>query len=115
MVAADKKTLLHVVEILGVVAVAHHFWPKGITYGEKEDWEKAYRKKHAYKSSKRVRDDSSGGSRSDQSRRPDRNDRYLEYEERNDRYYDDRYREERPRTVYYEDRPTESKRMSARY
>ncbi|KAG9239925.1 hypothetical protein BJ878DRAFT_484307 [Calycina marina] len=46
MVKPDKELAIHVISIVGLVIAAHHFWPKGITYGEKEDWEKAYRRKH---------------------------------------------------------------------
>ena len=38
--------LVHIASIVGVVACVHHFWPKGVTYGEREDWEKAYRRRH---------------------------------------------------------------------
>lgn len=59
MVGADKKTAMHIIEILGLVVCAHHFWPKGITYGEQEEWEKAYRKRHGHgsKASKKVREE----------------------------------------------------------
>ncbi|TVY20180.1 hypothetical protein LARI1_G002993 [Lachnellula arida] len=35
-----NHTILHIIELLAAVVCAHHFWPKGITYGEQEDWEK---------------------------------------------------------------------------
>lgn len=46
MVKPDKHLIIHIASIVGLVVAAHHFWPKGITYGEKEHWEKAYRKRH---------------------------------------------------------------------
>ena len=46
MVKPDKDFVIHVASIVSLVIAAHHFWPKGITYGEKEHWEKAYRKRH---------------------------------------------------------------------
>ena len=141
MVTADKKLALHVAEILGLVICAHHFWPKGITYGEQEDWEKAYRRKHGHASrskSKRERNDSNGSSssRSEQPRRREgereRSDRYQEYgdrhrledrrdrdshyEDRRDRYYEDREeKEKRPQSMYVEERPVYSRRASSRY
>lgn len=74
----DGNTILHIVEILGVFVCAHHFWPKGITYGEAEDWEKKYRKHPSRSKSSKSRNGGSsrGGSSSDGMRRRDRGDRY---------------------------------------
>jgi len=37
--------LIHVVEILGAFFIVHKLWPKGVTYGEKEEWEREYRRR----------------------------------------------------------------------
>jgi hypothetical protein len=46
--------LIHIASIIGAVAAAHHFWPKGVTYGEREDWEKEYRRRRYSTTSARV-------------------------------------------------------------
>ncbi|PSS13026.1 hypothetical protein M430DRAFT_263777 [Amorphotheca resinae ATCC 22711] len=67
---AGGSAIMHLIEILGVFVCAHHFWPKGITYGEKEDWEKRYRHKHGHSSRSRGRrSDSSHTSKSNYQRR----------------------------------------------
>jgi hypothetical protein len=74
--------ILHIIEILGVFVCAHKLWPKGVTYGEAEDWEVAHRKRHAHRSSKsnnRRNGSSSHGGSSTERRRYDK---YDEYEER---------------------------------
>ncbi|KUJ21934.1 uncharacterized protein LY89DRAFT_389625 [Mollisia scopiformis] len=85
----EPKNIVHIIEILGVVACAHHFWPKGITYGEQEDWEKAHRKRHEHgsKSKSKSRSGSGSGSSGSESRRRST---------RDDRRYEDEY-DERPR------------------
>jgi hypothetical protein len=50
---SGSKTLIHILEILSVFACAHHFWPKGVTYGEEEEWEKAQKKKRERRKQKR--------------------------------------------------------------
>jgi hypothetical protein len=88
----ESHMIVHIIEILGVFVCAHKLWPKGVTYGEAEDWEKAHRKRNAHSSSKsksrRNGSSSHGGSSSDR--------------RRGDRYE-------------YEERPRDSKRTSARY
>jgi hypothetical protein len=108
--------LIHIVQILGVFVCAHHFWPKGITYGEQEEWEKAYRKKHRYSprpKNPRERGDSNGSSRSGGSRRYEEKERGV----REERAYEARYREQqRAKSAYdYEERPVYSRQASSRY
>jgi hypothetical protein len=86
----ESHMILHIIEILGVFVCAHKLWPKGVTYGEAEDWEIAQRKKHAHGSSKSKNRSSSHGGSSTERRR---HDKYDEYEER----------------------PRDSRRHSARY
>jgi hypothetical protein len=43
MVKSD--TIFHIIEIVGIFVWAHHLWPKGITYGEMEEWERKLRKR----------------------------------------------------------------------
>ncbi|KAF8866742.1 hypothetical protein BDZ45DRAFT_734762 [Acephala macrosclerotiorum] len=84
----ESKTIIHIIEILGVFACAHHFWPKGITYGEQEEWEKAHRKRHEHGSKSRSKGghrNGSGSSSSDGRRKSSREEKYE---------YDD---DERPR------------------
>ncbi|EPE27743.1 hypothetical protein GLAREA_04534 [Glarea lozoyensis ATCC 20868] len=40
-----SHALLHALQIFGVFACVHHFYPKGITYGEKEEWEREQKRK----------------------------------------------------------------------
>ena len=40
--------IAHIATIAGVFYCVHHFWPKGITYGEREEWEKKYRHHHIH-------------------------------------------------------------------
>ena len=89
---------MHILEILGVFICAHHLWPKGITYGEAEEWEKKHRMSHGKSKSSKGRGGSSshGGSSSEGVRRRQRDDR------------DDRYRG-------YDDEKRHSRRASARY
>jgi hypothetical protein len=89
----ESHMILHIIEILSVFVCAHKLWPKGVTYGEAEDWEIAHRKRHAHGSSKSKnrRNGSSGHGGSSTERR--RHDKYDEYE----------------------DRPRDSRRHSARY
>ena len=90
IMAVDSSTVIHLIEILGVFICAHKLWPKGITYGEAEEWETKHKKKsgHSSKSQSGSRSDkasggsSSYGSRSD-GRRQMREDRFR------DREYDD--------------------------
>ncbi|PQE14702.1 hypothetical protein CJF31_00007662 [Rutstroemia sp. NJR-2017a BVV2] len=68
--------LLHALEILSVFLCAHHFWPQGITYSEKEAWERKPAHRHRARRSKsrstrrrhpddrRTRDGDRDGSRS---------------------------------------------------
>ncbi|TVY37747.1 hypothetical protein LOCC1_G006300 [Lachnellula occidentalis] len=104
-----QHTLLHIIELLAAVVCAHHFWPKGITYGEQEDWEKhLHQKAHHAKSRAKARGKSkakaaSASSRGDGRGRVRRRDR-----DREARYYDDGVRERRgygDRKYDYEDRP----------
>lgn len=97
---ATKKTALHVGSIIGLVVVAHHFWPKGITYGEQEDWEKAYRKKHALRKGRAE----SRHRREERERREHDESYYDERRRLGEREGSGRYLEERPRSVYHEDR-----------
>ncbi|PQE15603.1 hypothetical protein CJF30_00005990 [Rutstroemia sp. NJR-2017a BBW] len=48
--------LLHALEILSVFLCAHHFWPKGITYSEKEAWERPRSKPKSSRRRRRTRD-----------------------------------------------------------
>jgi hypothetical protein len=105
--AADmvqSKAILHIIEILGVFVCAHHFWPKGVTYGEAEDWEIEHRKRHAHGSHSQSKSKKSGsqshtGSSSDGVRRSKskREDRARDYD------YD------------YDERPRHSRHASSRY
>jgi len=45
--------LAHIATIAGVFLCVHHFWPKGVTYGEREEWEKSYRHHHMHGTSSR--------------------------------------------------------------
>jgi hypothetical protein len=87
----DANTVMHIIEILGVFICAHKLWPKGITYGEAEEWQTRPKKKHGHSSksksgSKSGRDSrarggsSSYGSSSD-GRRQMKEDRYRDYDE----------------------------------
>jgi hypothetical protein len=97
--------VLHIIEILGVFVCAHHLWPKGVTYGEAEEWEVEHRKRHAHgshsksKSTKTRGSPSQGGSSSDGVRRnrSKREERVRDYE------------------YEYEERPTYSRHASSRY
>lgn len=40
--------LVHIASIVGVFVCAHHFWPKGMLYGEREEYEKEYRRRHTH-------------------------------------------------------------------
>ena len=86
---AGSNTILHIIEILGVFVCAHHFWPKGITYGDADDWEVAHRKRqgHGSKSNKsKSRNGSSthGSSSSDGVKR----ERSVRDDRRRDRDYE---------------------------
>jgi hypothetical protein len=96
--------VLHIIEILGVFVCAHHLWPKGVTYGEADDWELEHRKRHAHGShskskSTSTKDASHAGSSSDgvrrnRSKRESRvRDEDYEYEEvpRHTRHASSRY------------------------
>jgi hypothetical protein len=97
--------VLHIIEILGVFVCAHHLWPKGVTYGEAEEWEVEHRKRHAHgshsksKSSKTRGSPSQRGSSSDGVRRnrSKREERVRDYE------------------YEYEERPRHSRHASSRY
>jgi len=105
--AADmvkSHLVLHIIEILGVFVCAHHLWPKGVTYGEADDWELEHRKRHAHGSHSKskstgTRDASHAGSSSDgvrrnRSKRESRiRDEDYEYEEvpRHTRHASSRY------------------------
>ncbi len=96
--------VLHIVEILGVFVCAHHFWPKGVTYGEAEEWEIEHRKKNAHGSrskskNQQSRGPSNAGSSSDGVRRnrSKREERTRDYE------------------YEYEERPRHSRHASSRY
>lgn len=88
------STIFHIIEILGAFACAHHFWPKGITYSEAEDWEKDHKKRQ----DKRRRKSSGGRSRGVGGGREERR-TVTKRERRDDRYdgyvYDDRLGRER--------------------
>jgi hypothetical protein len=121
----EKHTIIHIIEILGAVVCAHHFWPKGITYGEAEDWEKKHKNGHAKPSSRTARSKSTkSGSNSDHGRvrRRDREERYYDdRDHRDSRVYDERDKrgsrlyDDRERQYDYEERPGHSRRSSARY
>jgi hypothetical protein len=89
----NSNTAMHILEILGVFICAHHLWPKGITYGGPDDWEKKY-KKHSSRSKSSNSSKGRGGSSNEGGRRRERDDRCYERE------YDE---------------PRHSRRASARY
>lgn len=125
----DGDVLVHIGEILAVFLCVHHFWPKGITYGDREDWElklekKMQKAKNAVKkkagtkdrgrsrahSYSRAASDSGSGGRSDRSspvsshrrRRPGFYDAYYEPRSSRGGYdYEDSYARDR-RHSYYE-------------
>lgn len=88
----ESHLILHVIEILGVFFCAHHLWPKGVTYGEQEEWEKAHRKRQSRQarrkghsnSSSPIYEDSDSPDRGMPRRRESRRERgeYIEYESR---------------------------------
>ncbi|KAG4432672.1 hypothetical protein IFR05_011850 [Cadophora sp. M221] len=105
-----SSTVLHIVEILGVFFCAHHLWPKGVTYGKQEDWEKSYRKRHAHGPSRsKSSRTNSGSSSNDSARRGGRSERYYD-----ERQYD---HDERSRHHEYheDDRPRHGRKSSSRY
>lgn len=55
----DTKLVVHILEIIGVFVCAHHFWPKGITYGEEDDWETARRQRQSSQSKSKSKSKSS--------------------------------------------------------
>jgi hypothetical protein len=104
--------ILHIVEILGVFFCVHHFWPKGVTYGEKEEWEKTH---HRHRHSHAKRKHSSRG-QWDESRGSPRND-YVARKEHRHRDKGDYEISERPvqeRDHEYGGRPVHSRRSSFR-
>ena len=103
-----SKTVLHIVEILGVFFCAHHLWPKGVTYGKQEDWEKSYRKRHAHGTSRSKSSRTNSGNSSNESAR---------HGSRSERHYQHEYGYERPRHHDYEhdDRPRNTRKASSRY
>ncbi|RFU28842.1 hypothetical protein B7463_g7484, partial [Scytalidium lignicola] len=104
MVEADA--IVHVVEILGVFLCAHHFWPKGILYGEHEDWELKHAKKQ-HKSPKNINRSQSrdhghshrqyGSSDSGSGSRSNRSTSVSGHRKRRQGFYDDYY--ETPRST----------------
>ncbi|KAL2075771.1 hypothetical protein VTL71DRAFT_714 [Oculimacula yallundae] len=115
--AVGANTVLHIVQILGVFFCAHHLWPKGVTYGNQEDWEKSYRKRHAHGSSSKSKSKSgrgNGGNAGNENGRRGgggRSDRSY-YEERPQEY------ERRPRQYEaseFEQRPRHARQGSSRY
>lgn len=113
MVDVDSNVVLHIIEIIGVFFCAHHLWPKGVTYGEQEDWEKAHRKRHAHgsRSTSKRQSNSPVYEEASSPERPKRR-------ERRDRDYDIEYNS-RPRRgeIEYNDRERRRIRRqdSARY
>ncbi|TVY29841.1 hypothetical protein LHYA1_G001800 [Lachnellula hyalina] len=120
-----QHTILHIVELLAAVVCAHHFWPKGITYGEQEDWEKKLHKK-AHRVKSRVK---SRANRGERERGGGREHGRVRKRHRETRYYDDDevrgggerraygYEEERGygnRGYEYEDRPPRYEKTGAR-
>lgn len=114
----QSHLVLHIIQILGVFVCAHHLWPKGVTYGEAEDWEVKHRKKQAHGPRSKSKSTKSGspsqggssneGVRRSKSKREERvRDYEYEFEER-PRAYDDRSRS-------YEERPRPSRKASSRY
>jgi len=102
----QSHLVLHILEILGVFVCAHHLWPKGVTYGEAEDWEIEHRKRHGHghgphskSKSKNNESTSHTGSSSDGVRRnkSKREERVRDYE------------------YEYEERPRHSRHASSRY
>ncbi|RDW94706.1 hypothetical protein BP5796_00469 [Coleophoma crateriformis] len=90
--------ILHAAEIIGAFLVAHHFWPKGITYGDKEDWEiRKHERNHGHSSKKHAskrnnrRYEDSRGSRHYHDYEPSRHERH---DSRRSSRYDSHY--ERP-------------------
>ncbi|KAK2627255.1 hypothetical protein QTJ16_003221 [Diplocarpon rosae] len=84
----QSRTILYLVEILGVFFCAHHLWPKGITYGKPEDWEKDYRKKHAHghSRSKSRRSNKRNSGNENTARRGEQSNRYHDSKEENPGY-----------------------------
>ncbi|CAL3969269.1 unnamed protein product [Diplocarpon coronariae] len=84
----QSRTILHLVEILGVFLCAHHLWPKGVTYGKSENREKSYRKKHArgHSRSKSGRNNNRGSGNENAPRRGERSKTCCDYEEERPRY-----------------------------
>jgi len=110
----EKHTIIHIIEVLAAVVCAHHFWPKGITYGEQEEWEKNMHKKaHGHGKSKTTSRSKSSKERGNgdshgRVRRRDRTERYYDDDRRyDDRHYDDRHYEDRH--YGYEERAPYSK------
>lgn len=102
VMAVDSKTLMHILEILGVFICAHHLWPKGITYGDPDDWETKHKKKHSSRSKSSKSSNSrsrNGGSSSEEARSSER----MRRREREREYDEPRYE------------PRNSRRASARY
>jgi hypothetical protein len=98
----EKHTIIHVLEVLAAVLCAHHFWPRGITYGEQEEWEKKmHQKAHGHgKSKSSSREKSSKGRGNGDSHGRVRRDRTERYYDDRDRHYDDRYYDYEDRAPY---------------
>ena len=96
--------IIHIIEIVGAVLCAHHFWPKGVTYGEQEEWEKKHQsRKHRHGSSSKEKR-SRGGSSSEGPRRGYRRDEGRDYGAR-----------EEIRERVYREREVPARRASVRY
>jgi hypothetical protein len=110
--------LVHIASIIGVVACVHHFWPKGITYGEREEWEKAYRERRtrAQRSSRAQGwyDDSQESSRSSPSRRDRERERGSRRREKERYDYEGSARPVRERDIEYGTHPVYSRHASFR-
>jgi len=101
---AKSHILIHIIEIVGAVLCAHHFWPKGVTYGEQEEWEKKHRsRKHRHGSSSKEK--RGRGRTSSEGSRGDRRDEGRRY----------RVRSEEVKERGYRDREVPARRASLRY
>src|SRR5688572_7614650 len=79
----------HIIKIIGLVALVHRYWPKGILYSEREDWEKKHHKgrgrtsrsRSKSASRRRNRGSSYAGSIYDERRKAAREDMHHVYNE----------------------------------
>ena len=96
-----SSAILHIIEILGVFVCAHHFWPKGVTYGEDEDWAQSHRKRNEHGSKFKQRGRNGSSSHGNSSRDGVRRERSVREARRGDSEYRDRQRRSRIESSRY--------------